>query len=58
MLIHEKLTSQETMSEIEKTIASYFLNEPDNLKRLSARKLAEVMFVAPSTITRFCKKIG
>lgn len=29
MLIHEKLTSQETMSEIEKTIASYFLNEPD-----------------------------
>lgn len=58
MLIHEKLTSQETMSEIEKTIAGYFLNEPDNLKRLSARKLAEVMFVAPSTITRFCKKIG
>jgi hypothetical protein len=33
MLIHEKLTRQETMSEIERTIASYFLNEQDNLKR-------------------------
>ncbi len=58
MLIHEKLSSQEKMSDIEQSIANYFLNEPESLKKISARKLSEMMFVAPSTITRFCKKIG
>lgn len=58
MLIYEKLTNQSEMSDIEKTIANYFLREPDSLKKISGRKLSEIMYVAPSTVTRFCKKIG
>ncbi|MGL9814030.1 MurR/RpiR family transcriptional regulator [Enterococcus sp. DIV0098] len=58
MLIHEKLSDQTEMSEIDANIATYFLNQPDSIKNLSGRKMAEALFVAPSTITRFCKKIG
>ena len=58
MLLHEKLTTQEKMSDIEQTFANYFLNQPNKLQQLRARKLSEILFVAPSTITRFCKKIG
>ncbi|MGL9730786.1 MurR/RpiR family transcriptional regulator [Enterococcus sp. DIV0756] len=58
MLIHEKLSDQTAMSKIDATIATYFLNQPDSIKKLSGRKMAEELFVAPSTITRFCKKLG
>ena len=58
MLIHERLNNQSNMSDIEKDIANYFLENPQALKELSARKLAEKMFIATSTISRFCKKIG
>ncbi|MBO0488163.1 MurR/RpiR family transcriptional regulator [Vagococcus fluvialis] len=57
-MIHEKLTNQEDMSLIEQSIATFFLNEPESLQKLSARKISKKIFVAPSTITRFCKKIG
>ena len=58
LLLHEKLTTQAQMSDIERTIADYFLNQPESLQQISARKLSEILYVAPSTITRFCKKIG
>ena len=58
MLIHERLNNQGSMSDIEKNIANYFLEQPQALKELSARKLAEKMFIATSTVSRFCKKIG
>lgn len=58
MLIHEQLNDQKKMSEIDQQIANFFLENPRELKQLSARKLAEKMYVAPSTISRFCQKIG
>ncbi|MEL5941086.1 MurR/RpiR family transcriptional regulator, partial [Tetragenococcus halophilus] len=58
MLIQEKLSHQANMTEIEKVIADYFLEKPDNLRQNSTRKLGEILFVAPSTITRFCKRLG
>lgn len=58
MLIHEKLNLKENMSDIEKSISDYFLKEPNSVKKISGRKLSELLFVAPSTITRFCKKLG
>lgn len=58
MLIHERLSDQSNMSYIEKNIADYFLENPQALRELSARKLAEKLFIATSTISRFCKKVG
>ncbi|MDO4466971.1 MAG: MurR/RpiR family transcriptional regulator [Bacillota bacterium] len=58
MLIKELLKEQESFSEIEKSIANYFLNEKENIKKEGIRKIAKKLYVAPSSIVRFCQKIG
>jgi DNA-binding MurR/RpiR family transcriptional regulator len=58
MLIQELLTNQENMSAAEKAIADYFLQEKENIRRKGVRRIAAKIFVAPSSIIRFCQKIG
>ena len=58
MLVKEKLQLNHNFSEVEKTIANFFLEHPDKLEVLTLREMADIIYVAPSSIVRFCKKIG
>lgn len=56
MLIQEKL-KQPNQTLVEQKIAQYFLNHPDFIK-LSSREIAKTLYISPSTLVRFCQKIG
>ncbi len=58
MLIQEQLTLKENFSDIESAIADYFIKEKDNIAKQSARMIASNLYIAPSTISRFCRKLG
>ncbi|MDQ0221679.1 MurR/RpiR family transcriptional regulator [Streptococcus moroccensis] len=58
MLIKERLLDHSEMTEIEAEIADYFLGAGHDLKTKSSRAIAKELFVAPSTITRFCQWLG
>ena len=58
MLIQEMLSAQENFSDAEKTIADYFLREKENIHKQGTREIAGKIFVSPSSIIRFCQKIG
>lgn len=58
MLITESLKNQEYFTAIECTIADYILLQKDKLESQSAHYIATQLFTVPSTITRFCQKIG
>lgn len=58
MTIIDQLQNQNKMSLIDKSIANYFLNETDTLSQVSSHQIAEHLYTSPSTIVRFCQKIG
>lgn len=53
-----KLEYQDNFTDLEKGIANYILDHKDNIIDLKITDLAEITFTSPSTISRFCKKIG
>lgn len=58
MLITDKLKQLETMSEVEQSIAAYFMDHPNEIESVSTRRIANKLFISPSTIVRFCQKLG
>lgn len=58
LLVREKIIESPNLTELEKTIATYFLENESDLKNESARNVAQKLYVSPSTIIRFCQKIG
>lgn len=58
MLIVDYLKDQHTMTDIEQSIAQYFLKHEQELGTITTRKIADDLYVAPSTIVRFCQKLG
>ncbi len=58
MLVKEKLQNREHFSDIDCRIADYVLEQQEKLKDTSVRKMAKELYVAPSTIIRFCQKVG
>lgn len=58
MLIHEKLNQREHFTDIECHIADYVLKQEENLEKQSARSIAYVLYVSPSTVVRFFQKLG
>lgn len=58
MLIIEKLNLKDSMSDTEKSIAEYLLDQGINIEKYSTRNLAEATYTSPATIIRFCKRIG
>lgn len=58
MLVKEKLQNREYFSDIDCRIADYILEMEEKLRDTSVRKMAGELYVAPSTIIRFCQKIG
>lgn len=58
MLIVEKLSNQQKMTETEINIAQYLLNIGHDIKNNSTRSIAKELFISPSTVSRFCQLIG
>ena len=56
-MIYERLSDHENMTATEELIADYLLT-CDDLKHKSARQIATEVATAPSTVTRFVKKLG
>ena len=53
-----KLEYQDNFTNLEKGIANYILDHKDYIVDLKITDLAEITYISPSTISRFCKKIG
>ncbi|MCI8518475.1 MAG: MurR/RpiR family transcriptional regulator [Hungatella sp.] len=58
MLVKEKLQEREHFSDIDIRIADYVLERQESLKEDSVRQIARQLYVAPSTVIRFCQKLG
>ena len=58
MLIRERLLFQENMTEVDKTLANFFIDSGRRVEKLSSRTIASTLFVAPSTVTSFCQFLG
>lgn len=58
MLIRERLLFQENMTEVDKTLANFFIDSGRRVEKLSSRTIASTLFVALSTVTRFCQFLG
>ncbi|MBP2058539.1 DNA-binding MurR/RpiR family transcriptional regulator [Lactobacillus colini] len=52
------MNKQENFSKTEKFIANKILENKVNWKTTSARTIASQLFIAPSTLSRFCQKAG
>lgn len=53
-----KLEYQDHFTDLEKGIAQYILDHKDMIVDMKITDLAEITYTSPSTISRFCKKIG
>lgn len=58
MLIDELLKDQKDFSDSEKAIANYLIQAKESIKKESTRQIAAKAYVAPSSIVRFCQKLG
>ena len=58
MKIIEELSKKIKLTETEKEILEYMVENLDILPKLSSRKLAEKTYTSPTTIVRFVKKLG
>lgn len=54
----EELSKKIKLTETEKEILEYMVENLDVLPKLSSRKLAEKTYTSPTTIVRFVKKLG
>ena len=57
-MIVQQLREQEGFSPIERSVAKYFLDAGESLREQSARSIAAKLYTAPSTVSRFCKRLG
>lgn len=55
---HEIIKNQTGLSNAEKEINQYVLSNLDNVKNMSIRKLAKETYTTPTTVMRYCKKLG
>jgi DNA-binding MurR/RpiR family transcriptional regulator len=58
MLIKEKLSMMENCTASEKNIINFFIENVDTLNNASTRSLSKILFCSPSSIVRFCQKLG
>lgn len=58
MMLTELLNQKDKFSDMEQSVAQYFLNCNDDVTQLSARYVAKELYVSPSTVTRFTQKLG
>lgn len=58
MNLLSKLEYQNNFTDLEKGIADYIIDNKDNIADLKITELAEFTYTSPSTISRFCRKLG
>ena len=54
----EHLRHEEHFTETEKQIARFILAQPETATKLSSRELARETFTSPTSVLRFCKRLG
>lgn len=52
------LMEKENFSDIEKNIVNFILKEGEKVCSLNIKEFAEMSYTSPSTVMRFCKKLG
>lgn len=57
-MIVNKLQEKVNMTSLEEGIADYILENPKCILNTTAKELANEIYTSPSTIVRFCKKLG
>ena len=58
MKLVEILHHRENFNQVEEDIAKFVLDDPKSVINLSVREFASQLFISPSAIVRFTKKIG
>lgn len=57
-MIMQQLKNTSQMTYQEQGLAGYILSNPRNIRTMNAKELAAAALTSPSTVTRFCKKLG
>lgn len=57
-MIMQQLKNTSQMTYQEQGIAGYVLSNPRDIRTMNAKELAAAALTSPSTVTRFCKKLG
>ncbi len=58
MLIRDQMKSRSDFTQSETLIAEFFLNNQTIIDKSTVREIADTIYVAPSSIIRFAKKLG
>lgn len=58
MKLEKRIELCDSMTPLESEIASYILNNKDEITKLKIQELADMLFISKSAIHRFVKKIG
>jgi DNA-binding MurR/RpiR family transcriptional regulator len=58
MLIKDQLAAIPKATSSEQAIIEYFVSNPHELEQCSTRSLAKKLYCSPSSIVRFCQKLG
>ena len=58
MKLEKRIELCDSMTPLESEIASYILNNKDEITKLKIQELADILFISKSEIHRFVKKIG
>lgn len=53
-----QLIEKKNFTDIEKDIADYILKEGEKICSLSIQDFSNLCYTSPSTMMRFCKKLG
>ena len=58
MSIIQIIKEQMNMTERERDICRYILENPEKIEEMSSRELGHATFTSAASVTRFCQKIG
>ena len=53
-----RLQRHSGLTQTERHLRDYILQNPEQAARMSARELAAASFTSPAAVTRFCRKFG
>lgn len=56
MSLIQDLKESASLTDREQSLRDYLLEHPENIQRMSSRRLAEITYTSAATVTRFCHK--
>ena len=57
-MIIEQLKERENFTSVEEALADWLLENGNRIRNITISDLADAVYTSPSTITRFCRKLG